>query len=291
MSLLLATLWGGFTVGATLALIVLGMVLIFRATDTFNFAHGHFMLIPAYLVGKWQVENDMPFLLALTCAVLVVSALSAFLYTAVLRKTVGMPLFIPVIATLGFAAILDGVIGMVFKSQLYNITIPALPDGAVDVAGLRIGAAAVVIALFAYGLGILVALIVQYTAVGARMRAVGQDSMLASQGGINVRRIYLGSWIVAGVLAGLGGIAYGSTNIVSPSMLDLAFLAFPALLLGGFDSIPGALVGGLCVGMIQSATSAYIGSEYLPLTTYSLILVVLLVRPQGLLGTQEVTRV
>jgi branched-chain amino acid transport system permease protein len=291
VSLFIAAVWGGFAVGATLALIVLGMVLIYRATETFNFAHGQFMLIPAYLVGKWQSDDSVPFFLALVLSVLVIALISAALYRVVLRRTVGMPLFIPVVATLGFAAILDGLIGIVFRSKLYNIAVPSLPSGAVSFSGVRISTAALAIAAFAYGLGIAVALILRFTSVGARMRAAGQDSLLASQGGINVRRIYIGSWIAAAVLAGIGGIAYGSTNVVSPSMLDLAFLAFPALLLGGFDSIAGALVGGLAVGMIQSITSAYIGSEYLPLTTYSIILLVLLIRPQGLLGTQAVSRV
>jgi branched-chain amino acid transport system permease protein len=291
MTLLVATLWGGFAIGATLALIVLGMVLIYRATDTFNFAQGQFMLIPAYLVGKWQSQHTMSFFVALAVSVVVISLISALLYGVVLRRTIGMPLFIPVVATLGFAAVLDGIIGMIFRSRLYNISIPSIPHGTIGFAGVHVGTASIVLSVFAFALGISVALIIRYTSVGARMRAAGQDSLLASQGGINVRRIYLWSWIIAAVLAGIGGIAYGSTNVVSPSMLDLAFLAFPALLLGGFDSIPGALVGGLIVGIIQSVTSAYVGSQYIPVTTYSLILIVLLVRPRGLLGTQAVARV
>jgi branched-chain amino acid transport system permease protein len=291
MTLFTAALVGGVQIGATLALIVLGMVLIYRATDTFNFAHGHFMLIPAYLVGRWQADKDLPFFAATCVAVFIVALISALLYRVVLHRTIGMPLFIPVIATLGFAAILDGVIGIVFRSNLYNITIPSLPRGAVDIAGVRVTTASIVLAVFGYALGAAVALVVRYSALGARLRAAGQDSLLASQGGVNVRRIYVGSWVVAAVLAGIGGITYGSTNVVSTSMLDLAFLAFPALLLGGFDSISGSLIGGLGVGMIQSFTAAYLGSEYVHVTTYSLLLFVLLVRPQGLFGTEQVARV
>lgn len=291
MAQLTSAVIGGLSLGSTYALVTLGIVLVFRATDTFNFAHGHFMLLAAFLVGKWQIETDAPFLVVLLASLAIVGVVGALLYRVVLRKTVGRPHFIPVIATLGFAAVADGAMNIIFGSTQYVIQMPGLPTSSTEILGARFGTATLVLSAFAGLLALAVVLAFRYTSMGIKVRAAGQDPLLASLGGVNVHWVYLGSWALSCALAGVAGIAYGATNVVNPEMVHLAMLAFPAALLGGLDSIPGSLVGGFAIGLLQGFTASYWGGEYVNVVTYLLLLVVMLVLPQGLFGTQKVTRV
>ncbi|MGD9796402.1 MAG: branched-chain amino acid ABC transporter permease [Acidimicrobiia bacterium] len=282
---------GGLTLGAIYALVALGVVLIFRATDTFNFAHGQFMLLGAFLVGKWQLDSAAPFMVILAASLLIVGAVGAALYWIVLRKTVGRPHFIPVIATLGFAAVADGAMSRIFGSRQYVIQVPGMPTGTTKILGASFSTASLVITVFATVLALSVVLAFRYTSIGIKVRAAGQDPLLASQGGVNVHWVYVGSWAFSCVLAAVAGIAYGSINVANPGMIELAMLAFPAALLGGLDSIPGSLLGGMMIGLLQGFTASYVGGEYVNVVTYVLLLVVMLFMPQGLLGTQKVSRV
>jgi branched-chain amino acid transport system permease protein len=134
-------------------------------------------------------------------------------------------------------------------------------------------------------------LVFRFTTLGVRIRAAGQNSLLASQGGINIQWVYLGSWVLACVLAGIAGIAYGSVNSVNSGIEDLALLAFPAALLGGLDSIPGSLIGGFGIGLVGGFVSAYMGGEYVTVVTYLVLLAVMLFMPHGIAGTRSVRRV
>ncbi|WAX58393.1 branched-chain amino acid ABC transporter permease [Jatrophihabitans cynanchi] len=291
MDQVIVSIIGGASLGGTYALIGLGLVLAFRATATFNFAHGQLMLLPAFIVAKWQTERAAPLGISIAFSLLVVAAVSILFYLLVLQKLTGLPHFMGVIATLGLAAVLDGAMALQFGSTQYTINIPFLPTGPVTVLGTRVSSTSLVLAGFTLVLAIAVATVLRTTRFGTQVRAAGQDAVLASQGGINVRRLYIVSWAMAGVLAGVAGLSYGATNVVSPSVVNLALLAFPAILLGGLDSIEGAVVGGIIVGIMQGFVATYWGGELTDVMTYLLLLAVLLVRPTGLFGTAEVTRV
>ena len=291
MDRFIVSLIGGASLGGTYALIGLGLVLAFRATETFNFAHGELMLLPAFMVGYFQAHNSMPFAAGLVVSLVVIAVVGVLFYLLVLQKTTGLPVFMSLIATLGLAAILDGVIAILFGSNQYGITFPGLPKGVTHVFGARISTESIVLTIFTVLLAALVAGVMRFTNLGTRIRAAGQDAVLASQGGIQVRRLYMGSWAIAAVLAGIAGISYGSVGIVNTSVTQLALSAIPAIMLGGLDSIEGAVVGGLVVGIIQGFTDTYLGGQYQDVVTYSLLLVILLTRPQGLFGTQQVSRV
>lgn len=120
---------------------------------------------------------------------------------------------------------------------------------------------------------------------------LGQDPVLASQAGIHVRRIYLGTWMIAGALAAWAGISYSTTNVAGSSLIDLGLLAFPALILGGLDSVEGAIAGGLAIGMVESFVSAYWSANNVDLVSYLILLVTLLFLPYGFYGTRQNTRV
>jgi branched-chain amino acid transport system permease protein len=291
MTRVIVSLVGGASLGGTYALIGLGLVLAFRATATFNFAHGQLMLLPAFVVAKWQISGTAPLAVTFLFSFAVVAAVSVLFYLVVLQRLTGLPHFMGVIATLGLAAVLDGVMALWFGSVQYTLDLPGLPSGDVKVLGAPISAVSLTLTCVTLCLAIAVACVLRTTQFGTQVRAAGQDPVLASQGGIEVRRLYVVSWATAGVLAGVAGLAYGATNVVSPSMVDLALLAFPAILLGGLDSIEGAVVGGVVVGIMQAFVATYLGGHLVEVVTYLVLVAVLLMRPSGLFGTAEVTRV
>jgi branched-chain amino acid transport system permease protein len=291
MSELTAAIVGGLSLGAIYSLVTIGIVIIFRATETFNFAHSSFMLLAALIVGRMQRDSALPFGILALVSLGIVGALGAMLFHFLLRSTIGRPHFVAIIATLGFAAVADGVIGIVFPENQYAITIPWLSKGSTTILGATFGIASLEISAFAVVLTVALVLVFRFTSLGVRIRAAGQDALLASQGGINIRWVFLGSWALACVLAGVAGITYGSVSSVNKGIEDLALLAFPAALLGGLDSIPGSLIGGFGIGLVGGFVAAYIGGEYVTPVTYIVLLVVMLFLPHGIAGTRNVRRV
>lgn len=290
MNQFLVAIVSGLAVGAVYALLGLGIVLAYRATATFNFAHGELMIFPAFVVGYWVTQGVMPALAAAAIALVGIMGVGALFYRLVLQRTIGMPHWTGFIASLGLASIIQGVVGLWFGSANYNYDLPLLGDGATTVFGVRVASAWLVLAV----VGILVtggvAAALRFTAIGASVRASGQDALLASQGGINVSRVFLASWALAALLAGLAGVLFASTNVVSLELAAIAWAAIPAVVLGGLDSVEGSIIGGLVIGVIQGLGSTYLGGGTSEMLTYSILLLVLLIRPRGLLGTKEVTR-
>ncbi|HSY16090.1 MAG TPA: branched-chain amino acid ABC transporter permease [Jatrophihabitantaceae bacterium] len=282
---------GGAAAGGAYALIGLGLVLAFRATYTLSFMQGQLMLLAAFIVAKIQASRTVPVDLGVVVAVAVAAVVCVLFYIFVLQRIIGLPHFVGFVATLGLASILDGVMTLIFGSNEYFFHFPGMPKGSLDVFGGRVPTTSVVVAVFTFVVAGIVASAFRFTEWGIRVRAAGQDPVLASQGGINVRRVYTTSWAIAGILAAFAGIALGSTNLIDTSMENLAGAAFPAILLGGLDSIEGAVVGGVIIGVGQGFVATYLGGQFLDVTTYGALLLILLVRPAGLFGTVQASRV
>jgi branched-chain amino acid transport system permease protein len=277
----------GVSLGALFALIALGMVLAFRATHTFNFAHGQLMLIPAMLLGAGLRFTDS-FILTLLVGLALSGLVAGTFYRFVLNRITG---FMSTIATLGLALALDGAIQLMWGGQTFTLSIPGTPAGVTQILGVQVARADVVRTAFTAGLVIALAAFLRFTSAGLRVRLAGQDALLASQSGVNVRRIHQLSWAMAGVLAGVAGVVYGSSALVDPTMVAVALVAAPAMILGGLDSVPGAIVGGVIIGMFQSFVVTFLGSEFVEVASYALLLVVILVLPHGLFGTRSMVRV
>lgn len=282
---------GGAQLGAVYALVALGIVLAFRGTGTFNFAHGQFMLIPAFILGAWQARYNGATVIGILIALAFMGLFAALFYRLVLQRAIGLAPFLGVIATLGLAAALDGGVLLAFGSPTYQLRLSLLPAGRVKILGANFNSMSLILMGFALFVCALVALTLRGTRLGLQVRAAGQSPALASQSGINVRRVYAGSWATAGVLAGIAGIVYGTSNLADASITDIALAAFPALVIGGLDSIDGAIVGGLIVGVLQGFTATYLGGQVVDVITYAMLLVFLLIMPSGLLGTRDASRV
>jgi branched-chain amino acid transport system permease protein len=285
------SIFGGAALGSTFALIALGLVLVFRTTGIFNLAHGQLMLVAAYVLADWEQHDRGPFIPGLIIGLAAAAAVAGIFYLVVLRWTLGLPHWIPFVATLVIGNMLDALLAIKYGDAEYAVILPGMPTGTVRILGVPVSSASLITAAIGIALAIIVIAVLRTTRLGTQVRAVGQDPLLASQGGIPVRRFYIGAWTAAGLLAGVAGVLYANTTTVDSSLSGVALLAVPAMVLGGLDSFEGAVIGGILVGIMQGFVTTYLGGQYIDLITYGLLLAVLLVYPRGLFGTANVVKV
>ncbi len=297
---LLQVLWEGFVTGTLYALIALGYVLIFKASGVFNFAQGIMVVFAALsLVGFYQA--GVPAWLALLLALGVMGLMAIGIERLVLRHMVNQNEIILFMATIGLSYFLIGSGELIFGGETKSMITEelGLPTGSsvLDVAGgivilQHIDIAAAVIA------GILVAALAFFfnkTRIGRALRAVADDHQAALSVGISLNQIWAVVWFAAGIVALATGIMWGARSDVSFALQIVALKALPVLILGGFTSIPGAIIGGLIIGMGEKLFEVYwgglMGSGVEGWFAYVLALIFLMFRPQGLFGEKIIERV
>jgi branched-chain amino acid transport system permease protein len=280
---------GTLVLGGVYALIALGFVFIYRSTGLINFAHGEFLAVGAYFAYElWH--HSVPGVLAVIVACLGVGLLSGITYLMSIRKIEQQGMFVAVIATMGIAFMLDGLMPVAFGSG--TLALPLLPTTPLRISsGVGVTWASVWISLITVAIYAAVVLIDRGSMVGMRMRAAAADRRLASQNGIRVSRTFALAWFAAGVLAAAAGVAYATTSVVSSNLVQVGLAGLPAALVGGFDSVAGTLPGGLVVAAAITVVTTFIGSDASLAATYVILMAFLLVKPQGLFGTKTVERV
>jgi branched-chain amino acid transport system permease protein len=298
--LLVQTLWEGLVSGVLYSLIALGFVLIFKASGVFNFAQGIMVVFAALtLVGLHEI--GVPAFVALGLTIVVMLGLAFLVERLMLRPLVNQPDIILFMATFGLTYFLIGFGELVFggnpkkmiASQLY------LPSGAYDIKMFggfvslqKIDiAAAVIVSLMV----IVLAVFFQKTRIGRALRAVADSHKAALSVGISLEQIWVVVWFAAGIVALVTGIMWGARSEVSFSLQIIALKALPVLILGGFTSIPGAIIGGLIVGIGEKVGEFYwgplLGSGIESWLAYVIALIFLLFRPQGLFGEKIIERI
>ncbi len=309
MGFFLETLLGGLMAGMLYSLIALGFVLIYKASGVFNFAQGAMVLFAALAMARFSewvpawlgLDNKVAAnLLAFAVAAALMVALAWAIQRFVLSKLVNQEGITLLMATLGIAYFLDGFGQTLFGSDIYKIDI-GMPKDPVMVlesafeGGLLVNKEDLYAAAIAAALVALLALFFQKTATGRALRAVADDHQAAQSIGIPLGRIWVIVWSVAGIVALVAGMIWGSKLGVQFSLQLVALKALPVVILGGLTSVPGAIIGGLIIGVGEKLSEIYVG----PMLgggieiwfAYVLALVFLLVRPQGLFGEKIIDRV
>ncbi|MCM5682080.1 branched-chain amino acid ABC transporter permease [Schlegelella sp. S2-27] len=309
MGFFLETLFGGLMAGMLYSLIALGFVLIFKASGVFNFAQGAMVLFAALAMARLSewIPQWLGFeskllanLLAFIGAMALMIVVAWLIEKLVLGKLVNQEGITLLMATLGVAYFLDGFGQTLFGSDIYKIDV-GMPKDPVFLAeqtfegGILISQEDLVAALVAAALVGALALFFQKTATGRALRAVADDHQAAQSIGIPLNRIWVIVWSVAGFVALVAGIIWGSKLGVQFSLSQVALKALPVVILGGLTSVPGAIIGGLIIGVGEKLSEVYIG----PMLgggieiwfAYVLALIFLLVRPQGLFGEKIIDRV
>ncbi len=305
----------GLLNGGTLALIALGIVLIFKSSEVFNFAQGHMVMIGAFLTWWFaggaedgsEVFN-LPLWAAVIAAMLVAVVIGFVIERLTLRPMTGQPLLSIILMTLGLSQIMEGLITVMFGvTPKGNFPAPFSPSDAftIDIAPIngqsvvfldriQIGHARLatfVVALLAAALFIA---FFRYTNAGLAMRATSENHELARGIGIKVPRVFGWSWAIAGIVGTLGGVLLATLSGVSINLATVALIAFPAILLGGLESFPGAILGGLLVGLTSEIVKASTVVEIrnaADVAPYILLLIVLVLTPEGLFGLQRIERI
>ncbi|HUA54911.1 MAG TPA: branched-chain amino acid ABC transporter permease [Candidatus Sulfotelmatobacter sp.] len=286
-------LTNGLMIGLMYALIALGFVLVYKATDAINFAQGEFVMFAAFIAAG-AAAGGLSFWL---CAALALAGMVVFgfgLERIVLRPLMGRPIIAVVMATIGVAAVLRGFATLVFGAGTRVIEMPVGDDpiilGPLMLPPVQIvGATVSLIFLGAFSWLFL------KSRMGVAMRAVAESQQVAAAMGIDVRRYFAFAWALAGVVSALGGIVWGAMLGVDNQIAVIGLKVFPVVILGGLDSIVGAVVGGLIVGIAENLAAGYfdpiVGGGTKDFAPYVLMIAMLMVRPYGIFGSRRIERV
>jgi len=284
---------GGIFAGLMYSLVALGFVLIYKASGVFNFAQGVMVLFAALtLVGLLERKVPVPVALLLTTAVMI--ALAFAIERVVLRPLVNQPYIILFMATIGLNFFLEGFGEMLWGANVKRLDV-GIPDKSFVVKGVQINQLELTAAVTAAILVTVLAVFFQRTRIGRALRAVADDHEAALSIGIPLKTIWVVVWSVAGIVAIVAGIMWGAKSGVQFSLSLIALKALPVLILGGFESVPGAIVGGLIIGVGEKIGEVYwgplVGGAIENWFAYVLALAFLLIRPQGLFGEKIIERV
>lgn len=284
---------GGLMTGVMYSMVALGFVLIFKASGVFNFAQGVMVLFAALtLVG--QMERGVPVWLALLTTMAIMILLAYAIERLMLRHLVNQEPFTLLMATIGLSFLLEGMGELLWGSNVKKLDI-GIPDATFEAGGMLLNQFEIVAAIIAAVLVALLAFLSHKTAMGRALRAVADDHQAATAVGIPLQTIWVTVWSVAGIVALVAGIMWGAKSGVQFSLSLIALKALPVLILGGLTSIPGAIIGGLIIGVGEKIAEVYwgpaIGGAIENWFAYVLAMLFLLFRPHGLFGEEIIERV
>lgn len=279
----------GLGSGGLYALAALAFVIVYKATRVVNIAIGEFLMLGAYVFYAFATGMEWPIWLAIVGAVVVSGALGAVVERLTIRPMLGESPISVFMITVGLASILVGAVELIWTADQRRLPefMPRAP--------VMVGEAFVAPKVF-YGfwvavvLALLVLVVFRYWRGGVALRATASDQGAAYAMGINVPRVFSLAWVTAGAIAAVSGVMVGAIGGISSSMGVFGLSVLVVVIVGGLDSVAGALVGGIFIGLLEAWAGAYLGGEYKLLATFVVLVVVLMARPYGLFGTREIER-
>jgi branched-chain amino acid transport system permease protein len=290
----LVLLTNGIMIGLMYALIALGFVLIYKATDAINFAQGEFVMFAGFIAAGTAALAGLSFWVSAALAIAGMVALGFGLERVVLRPLIGRPVIAVVMATIGLAAVLRGLAVLLFGAGTRAIVMP-VGDTPIFLGPVMLPPVQLV------GAGVSIVFLAGFTwfflksRTGIAMRAVADNQQVAMAMGINVRRYFALAWAMAGVVSALGGVVWGAMLGVDNQLALVGLKVFPVVILGGLDSIAGAVIGGLIVGIVENLAAGfldpYVGGGTKDFAPYVLMILVLMIRPEGIFGRRRIERV
>jgi branched-chain amino acid transport system permease protein len=283
-------LFSGLALGSIYGLVALGFAVVFKATEVFNFAQGMLAVCGAYFAVTAISILQLPFPLAILFMVTASAILGGAIHITLIQPLSGRSMLAVIMVTIALAIVLRALIEIVYGPQGRTLDTP-LPNGVIRLGQLRISELHLTAALVSWACMAIFGAFFRYTSVGLLMRATADGHEAAVVSGVNVNAMNRLAWAIGSVLAAVGGLFLGQLQIVSTDLESIGLLALPAVVIGGMQSIPGAVVGGLLVGLIEQFAASYISPKSSDIVIYALLLVILLVRPWGLFGQRELGRV
>ncbi len=287
----LQLLIGGLALGAIYAVVALGFVLVYKSTDVLNLAHGEFLMLGAYFALTFLISENLNFFLGVFVLLLVMLVFGLVVHYGIMQRMVGQGFFAIVLITLGIATIIRALL-LIFYGPTERGRLDLLPQGSFEVGGATVRHVDLIIFAVVAACVLLFFLFFKYTRLGLHMRAVADDIEAAAAMGIDPDKVYAMTWAAAMVMAGVGGLLFGHvTGAIDRSIEAIGLRAFPAAVVGGLTSLGGSIVGGLVVGVIEQFANGHLGTKWREPVAFSVMFVVLLVRPTGLWGRKDLERV
>jgi branched-chain amino acid transport system permease protein len=284
----------GLLVGALYSLIALGFVLIYKASDVINFAQGELVMFAGYIVASCLQIYGLPLWISIVLGLVGMVLLGYLVEVLVLQHLIGRPAVAVIMATVGLATFLRGLAPFFWGVTTKNLPLP-VPNEAISVGHILLSPLEVMAALVSLVSIGLISWFFTKSRIGIALRAIADDQQVSLAMGIDVKRYFAVAWGIAGVVALIGGLVWGNLLGVDIQLALVGLKVFPVVILGGLDSIVGAIVGGLIVGVVESLAAGFIdplvGGGTKDFTPYVLMILVLMVRPYGLFGKVDIERV
>jgi branched-chain amino acid transport system permease protein len=283
---------GGFSIGFLYGLSAMGFVMIFKSSSVLNFAHGELIAIGAYFFLVFAAWAKLPIVYAFIFTLLACFLLGIMIERIFLRPLIGENLIFVIMLTVGLASMFKGLVLLIWGGNLYTY-----PDFLPKAMGIDWGVVhipPVYVATLTIGIIFLIifGLFFKFSSQGIYMRSVADSQRAALSLGVNVRRVFALSWAIAALVAGMSGVVLGIINGVNVHNLSaIGLKVFPVIILGGLDSIGGAIVGGLIIGLLETFTGGYISPSLRDVIPYIILVIILLIKPYGLFGLEEIERV
>ncbi len=280
----------GLSNGMVYALAAVGFVIIYKSSDVINFAQGELLLIGAYFVFFFIVQIGMPWTVGVLLTVLGAAAVGLAIERLVIRPLIGEPVISMIMVTIGLSTVLRALVNAVWGVRPRSF--PAfIPDDEIAIGSAVLSADRIIVIPVVGALLVGLALFFRYTREGIAMRAIADDQQAALSMGISIKRVLAVSWAIAAVCGALGGMALGNIVGVSQDIGRIGLRVFPVVILGGLDSIGGAVIAGAVIGLLESYTGGYIGHGLNLIVPFIVLILVLMVRPYGLFGKEHIERV
>jgi len=280
----------GFSTGMIYALAAVGFVIIYKSSDVINFAQGELLLFGTYLTFFSVAQLGLPWTLGVLLTIVIAVGLGLAIERTVLRPLIGEPIISMIMVTIGLSGVLRAIVNAIWGPRPRTFP-PFLPAGDMSIGGAVLGVDRLLAIPIALALLLLLAAFFRHTRDGIAMRAIADDQMAALSMGISIPRVFAVAWALASVTAAVGGIMLGNIVGVSGNVSAVGLRVFPVVILGGLDSIGGAVLGGAIIGLLEVYVGGYVGHGLNLIVPYIVLVLVLMVRPYGLFGKEIIERV
>lgn len=285
----------GLVIGSVYALVAMGFALIYKSTSIINFAQGEFVLVGAYICLWFHTDLGIHIVLACLLTMVMSVFMGMLLERLILRPMIGEPIIAVIMITIALATVLKSLITVIWGTQIRVYSPAIFSQEAIHFGSVRVSEVYLWTVGFAFlFLGVFAAFF-KFTRVGISMRAVANNQQVAQSMGISVKKVFAISWSIGALVSAMGGILVGNINGVNSALAGFGLKVFPAVILGGLESIGGAIIGGLTIGILEnimgSYLDAYLGGGVKEIAPFIVLIIILMVKPYGLFGIKEIERV
>ena len=285
----------GTLTGSIYGLVAMGFVLIYKASNILNFAQGAMMLLLTYFSWSFMSQFNLPPSLAIAATIIVAFILGFLIERLLLRPLIGEELLTIMMATIGLGIFLEGLETIIWSGSFKSYPEPIMPEGAVYIGDINVGLASIVSFLVVIVLVAGLFGFFKYTKMGLAMRSVAEDHEAAQSKGIKINYIFAATWIISAIVSAFAGILLADIQGISYEINSIGLKVFPVILLGGLQSLPGAIIAGVIIGVLENFADIYIsplvGGGVKEIFPYVILIIVLMVRPFGLFGLKRIERI